>query len=96
MTHRIEKTARAETDAIEIWLYIARDNPTAASDVIYDIECRLRSLAAMPESAEAVPEFGRRIRRSSVGNYVVYYRPIDDGIEVIRILHGFRQPEDLV
>lgn len=72
MTHRIEKTVRAETDAIEIWLYIARDNPTAASDVIYDIERRLRSLAAMPKSAEAVPEFGRNIRRSSVGNYVIY------------------------
>ncbi|MEZ6130670.1 MAG: type II toxin-antitoxin system RelE/ParE family toxin [Planctomycetaceae bacterium] len=96
MTHRIEKTLRAETDAIEIWLYIAGDNPTAASDLIYDIERRLRSLAAMPESAEAVPEFGRNIRRSSVGNYVIYYRPIADGIQVIRILHGNRQPEDLV
>ena len=89
----IEKTPRAETDAIDIWLYIAKDNPSAATETVYEIEQRLQSLAAMPESAEAVPEFGRHIRRSSVGNYVVYYRPINDGIEVIRILQGSRRPE---
>ena len=27
---------------------------------------------------------------------VIYYRPIEDGIQVLRILHGARQPEDLV
>jgi len=93
---RIEKTTRAETDAIEIWLYIAGDNPSAASETLDDIERRLESLAIMPESAEAIPAFGRNLRRSTVGNYVVYYRPIPDGIEVIRILQGSRQPEDLL
>ena len=38
----------------------------------------------------------RELRVFPVGNYVIYYRPIDDGIQVLRILHGARQPEDLV
>ena len=50
----------------------------------------------MPESAEAVPYIAPDVRRSSVGNYVIYYRPIHHGIQVLRILHGARQPEDLV
>ena len=50
----------------------------------------------MPLSAEAVPEFGQDMHRSFVGKYVIYYRPIDDGIQVIRILHGARQPKDLL
>ena len=64
--------------------------------LIDQIEERLLSLSHMPESAEAVPFIGEDIRRSSVGNYVIYYRPTADGIQVLRILHGARQPEDLI
>jgi toxin ParE1/3/4 len=60
------------------------------------IESRLASLSRMPLSAEGVPYIDPVVRRSSVGNYVIYYRPIEDGIQVLRILHGARQPEDLV
>jgi toxin ParE1/3/4 len=28
-----------------------------------------------------------------VGNYVIYYRPIDGGIEVVRVLHGPRETQ---
>lgn len=93
---RIERTSRAKTDAVEIWAYIAEDNVTAADDLIDQIESRLAGLARMPESAEGVPYIAPDVRRSSVGNYVIYYRPIDDGIQLLRILHGARQPEDLV
>ena len=93
---RIERTPRAETDAMAIWAYIARDNDAAADKLIDRIDDHLSSLAHMPKSAEAVPHIGNDVRRSSVGNYVIYYRPIEDGIHVLRILHGARQPEDLV
>jgi toxin ParE1/3/4 len=25
-----------------------------------------------------------------VGNYLIFYRPISDGIEIVRVLHGAR------
>ena len=93
---RIERTPRARTDAVEIWAYIAQDNVDAADDLIDQIESRLASLSRMPESAESVPYIGPDVRRSSVGNYVIYYRPVNNGIQVLRVLHGARQPEDLV
>ena len=30
------------------------------------------------------------LRSLPLGNYIIFYRPIDDGIEVVRILHGAR------
>ena len=93
---QIEKTSQAEADAIDIWLYISKDNLAAANRMLYRIESRLQSLANMPLSAEAVPYIAPNIRRSSIGNYVIYYRPIKNGIQVIRILHGAREPKDLL
>ncbi|MEE7627091.1 type II toxin-antitoxin system RelE/ParE family toxin [Methylobacter sp. Wu8] len=34
----IQRTAQAEEDLIDIWIYIAQDNPGAADRVLDDIE----------------------------------------------------------
>jgi toxin ParE1/3/4 len=93
---RIERTPAAEADAQSVWLYIAKDKPDAATKLLFKIEERLIYLAAMPLSAAAVPWIALDVRRASVGNYVIYYKALDDGIWVLRILHGARQPEDLL
>jgi toxin ParE1/3/4 len=93
---RIERTTRAEEDAVAIWEYIAQDNPTAATELIFSIEKLITRLAELPESAEAVPIIAPAVRRASLGSYVLYYRPITDGIELLRVLHGAREPEDLL
>ena len=93
---RIERTSRANKDAVEIWAYIADDNNEAADRLLHQIDDRIRNLSRMPASAKATPHMGKGLRRSSVGRYMIYYRPIPDGIQVLRILHGARQPEDLV
>ena len=43
-----------------------------------------------PLAAEARPDLAPGLRASPVGNYVIFYRPIHDGIEVVRVLHGAR------
>nr|WP_148663558.1 type II toxin-antitoxin system RelE/ParE family toxin [Bosea vaviloviae] len=37
------------------------------------------------------------IRSFPVGNYVLFYRPLADGIELVRVLSGYQdiQPEDV-
>lgn len=30
------------------------------------------------------------LRSSPVGNYLIFYRPLPDGIEILRVLHGAR------
>jgi toxin ParE1/3/4 len=35
-------------------------------------------------------EFAPNLRSAHVGKYTIFYRPEDEGIEVIRVLHGAR------
>ena len=88
---KILRTSKAKQDAIEIWSYIGADSEEAADRVIDEIDQRLRSLSRFPHSGKAVPFIASGVCCSPVGRYVVYYRPIEDGIEVLRILHERRQ-----
>jgi toxin ParE1/3/4 len=33
---------------------------------------------------------GRELRSVSVGNYLIFYRPVEGGIEIVPVLHGRR------
>jgi plasmid stabilization system protein ParE len=35
-------------------------------------------------------ELAPNLRSSHVGKYIIFYRPEDEGIEVIRVIHGHR------
>lgn len=87
-------TPAAENDLINIWLYIARDNPEAADRVYEAAENTFQTLAATPRmgtlyrSRRAQLEGLRFFPVSNFKNYVVYYREHPQGIEIIRVLHA--------
>ena len=47
-------------------------------------------LAENPLLGRGRPEFGRDIRSFPAGNCAIFYRPTDDGVEIIRVIHGAR------
>ena len=82
-------------DLIEIFDFIARDKPIAASNWIDLIEEKRKLVAETPEFGEKRPEYGANIRSCVVGRYVIFYRTIDNsiedqGIEVVRVISGDR------
>ncbi len=83
-------TVRAELDLDEIWSYIATDNPTAADALLDAVGVRCRFVATQPRSGRLRPEIRKGLRTFVVGRYVIFYRPLSDGIEVVRVLHGAR------
>jgi toxin ParE1/3/4 len=83
-------TGQAQTDLDEIWLYIAEHNIPAADRFLDILDERFVLLAGQPLLGRARPELAPNLRSLSVGNYVIFYRPIDDGIEVARVLRGAR------
>jgi toxin ParE1/3/4 len=75
-------SAAANEDLSDIAAYIA---PATT------IREKCSILAKHPMLGEERPGFGvPGCRCFSVGNYVVFFRPIEDGIEVARIVHGSR------
>ena len=80
----------ARQDLSDIFDYIARDKPIAAANWVETIEQKCRLIATTPEFGEKRPEYGSDVRSSVVGRYVIFFRPIRDGIEVVRVIPGDR------
>jgi toxin ParE1/3/4 len=52
-------------------------------------------LARMPELGRKRPDLAPDLRGFPIGNYIIFYRPVPDGIQVIRVLHGARDIPEL-
>ena len=86
----------ADDDLESIVEYIARDKPSAARTWLARIREACETLATQPELGESRLGFGVSGCKSfSVGNYVVFFRAIEDGIEVSRVIHGSRDMRNI-
>jgi toxin ParE1/3/4 len=81
---------RAEADLVDIWRYIAQDSPANADRMLDRISDTLNRLTAMSFMGQARVDLALGLRMFPVGSYLMFFRPIESGIEVIRILHGKR------
>ena len=96
-------TKKAETDLDEILSYISIElsNPDAAASFLKDLQTVLTSICSVPKIGRIVEnEFlpDKEIRKSLVGNYVLYYLPDTEekSIYVLRILYSRRNLDELV
>lgn len=93
---RILRTRQANEDVLSIWEYIATHNTSAADQLVFRINEVLKQLAAHPGIGEKQEQYRKDLRCFPIGNYLIFYEPIENGIQVLRILHGARQWEDLL
>lgn len=93
---RVLLTRQAEADLLEIWSYVAADNPAAADDLLDDVDATCARLADAPHSGRLRGELAPNLRSLPVGNYVIFYRPEEDWVVVIRVLHGARDLPELL
>lgn len=87
---RINRTLLVVSDYEEIWKYIAKNDVSAADRLIARFEQHLKTLAASPRAGKTEFHFADELRSFPVGSYLLFYRPQEDGIELIRVLHGAR------
>ena len=90
---RVLRTGPARADLLDIWIYVAEQNPAAARQLLKDVNDAAQSHAGFPQSGRARPECGQDLRSFVVRGYVVFYRPLPDGIQILRVLHGSRDVE---
>jgi toxin ParE1/3/4 len=82
---------QANEDIGQIWFYIASESGYERADAFdTKITEKLNELIRFPRSGKPRPELMAGLRSAVVGSYLIFYLPIKDGIEVVRIIYGGR------
>jgi len=83
----IRVAERAQEDLLEIWEYIARENPESADRLPQSFREKFELLLGHPLIGRERKEIFIGLRSFPVGRYVIFYQPMDYGIEVFRVRH---------
>lgn len=85
----------AEQDLDGIWDYIALDSQERAEAVLRNLYDKMGTLAHNPYIGRERSEIMSGLRSFPIGRYIVFYEPLADGIDVLRVLHGARDIQDI-
>jgi toxin ParE1/3/4 len=77
----------ATVDVIALWTIIAEDGLAHADRLLDLLAKKLRMLAEVPAIGQERSDLAPSLRSFPFGDYRIFFRPIDGGIEVVRILH---------
>ncbi len=81
----------AERDIEGIWDYIATDNPTAADRLLDIFHEKMELAIDFPGMGKPRARLAPGLRRLVAGNYLLFYRPTPDGLELARVIHSARK-----
>lgn len=74
-------------------MFIAQDNISAAEKFVEEVATRYNLLAASPGLGRRRDELGSGLRSFPYQTYLIFYREIPDGVQIIRFLSGYRDIE---
>lgn len=83
-------TVRASTDLLDIWEYIAERNEGPADDLIDRLFDRFSLLADNPLMGPARDDLQPGLRYSAYRDFLLLHDAIDDGVVIVRVVHGRR------
>jgi toxin ParE1/3/4 len=79
---------RAQTDLDEIWDYTERNwGKEQAEAYIRLIGAAIKAIASSPERGKACDDIREGYRKYRAASHMIFFRPIDGGVDVVRILH---------
>jgi toxin ParE1/3/4 len=96
----LRRTRQAARDLLDIWRHIAEHDPGAADRLVRALDAKAVLLSENPRLGPARPDLAADLRYFPVGRYVLLYREIAGGVEIVRCVHGARDlfgltlPED--
>ena len=68
---------------------------SAAARLLLSIQEKCVLVSRQPQMGRSRFELSPELRGFPVGNYLIFYRPASDGIEIIRVVHGARDIPEL-
>lgn len=90
-------TPTAKTDLFAITFFIGeqQNRPATAEQIVRGIHAKCDVYAAQPALGSPRQDLGEDFRAFHHTRYVIVYRPIADGIEVVRVVDGARDFTEL-
>lgn len=86
---RIERRPKSRLDLIATYNYIADESgERRAERYLRRLNDAIGYLADQPLMGRARPELAEGIRSFPCDQHVLFYRPIEDGIELVRVVHA--------
>jgi toxin ParE1/3/4 len=80
----------AEADLMDIATFVAQDNPKRALTFVDELEGKCNALGGAPGIGTSRPELGEGICMLPHGRYLIFYRAVNKGLRIERIMHGAR------
>lgn len=86
----VSRSPQAETDLETILEDLQQKNPAVAERYAAEFYDKGKALAQFPEIGRSRLEIAPHLRSTLVHPYVIFCRVKDDGVQILRILHGSR------
>ncbi len=102
MARTIIRSPRSVLDILEVYGFIGEDSVDAADRFLDALDKALELLAAQPKLGQEHPVRHRDLRGlrhwpiTGFENYLIFYLPLSDGIELVRVLHGMRDVRSIL
>lgn len=80
----------ASRDLNEIAYYFAENNLAAGDRFFRAFNRKCQQLIAFPNSGKSYATIRPGLRGLSLEGYIIFYRILDDGIEILRVVSGRR------
>jgi toxin ParE1/3/4 len=90
---RVARRPQAAVDIVDIWDFIAEDSLVEADRWVDRLDEKLTLWSTQPLIGRARPELAPDLRSMPFGRYVVFFLPLPDGIDVVRVLHSSRDTD---
>jgi toxin ParE1/3/4 len=75
--------------------YFSSRNVDAGERFINEFDKKCKNLANFPNMGRSYDDIKPSLRGLPLADYIIFYRIIDDGIEIIRVVSGYRDLESL-
>lgn len=85
----------ARNDLKEIWSYISGNDVDAAERLIRELSAKFDLLEANPALGQAKHQFVLNLRSFPHKRYMIFYFPIQNGVEIYRVIHSSRELETI-
>ncbi|MCU0239369.1 MAG: type II toxin-antitoxin system RelE/ParE family toxin [Pyrinomonadaceae bacterium] len=91
----IKYTAHAESDLDEIFDFLLNEGQNYAKKVLKEIAGKLTLLERNIHLGKPQDSILLNLRSFPAKKYIIYYTPIEEGIEVFRIIHSSRDVDGI-